>query len=1150
MADQNTLAFLAEEFALSFAPLVAAFESPGAYRDFVAEFGWDFDDVPSALDSLRAPVLEVWSMVDGRVVPNSEVADLLAAESTAFDAIAALGDDTSLPADFRGEFPGQLVDYLVVEHLIRSRPRWGFALLVLQLVRLEDHPASAGRLAFLRRKLAEDELGTFLTKPAEFLAQQYKWGQSDFEGVKLLSGIQQWLEALDLDVRSSLMADESFDHLNAGALNNQGLLRSAIQLLLFRTGNVPELSSGLGLYLLPETSSQKPGFALLPFTSLEFGQKFGVSLNLSAMLSASAEAAGALGLQVRPGDVEAFAGIDSGNPASFAGEVAVRIERSEAGDPVILLGVKEGTRLQVESGSLELGVRSLGNELEAFADFDLGVRISIAPAAGESDGFLAKLLPSTGVELPLDLSIGFSTVRGVQFGGSGGFEVRIPVNLQIGPLAVRSALVSVRFGDGDVPIELGVSAAATLGPVQVLLEDVGLASTFSFPSDKRGNLGFLDHRFSFKPPTGAGLMVDGGPVSGSGFLFFDRDAGRYFGAVELSVFGIGVQAFGLIETKLPSGEDGFSFVIVISAEFTPIQLGFGFTLIGVGGMLGVNRSMDAEGLSTAVRTGSLAHLLFPRNVVQDAPAIIHDLATVFPATPGQYIFGPMAKLGWGTPTLITCSIGIVLEFPGPRLAVLGIAQMALPTHDVDLLRLNLAMAGLLDFPAQKMTLDASLYDSKVVGNTVTGDMAYEMGFGNKPKFLMSVGGFNPGFESPPAFPDLRRASISLGINGNPSLTATGYFALTSNTAQAGARVELRAKGAGIKLSGHLGYDVLFVFSPFSFEAGISAGMSVRFHGFKISVTLRGDLSGPSPMRLKAKVCVSVKIWDACLKVNVKFGRDEKSYLPELDPWVGQEEHSDPAQVVIGMRTAVSDPRNWSGSAPPGAFTAVALTAASQAERTPIDPLGAATLRQKVAPLNRTLEKFGEYAPIVNDEFRVVDVKVDGESVDFSAVEDDFVPAHFTELSNAERLSGDSYEKMDAGVSIAPDLVRVGSAESLVMEYETKLINDAGLTIEGQPNFVLTKRHLLGMLKRSAAALSGTRRTGTQKYMHPTRAKKVRIVDEKYVIAEKCSLKQDLTKTGGVPVARTKAILALRKHLRQVPADKTRLSVIPSYEAVA
>ena len=115
--------------------------------------------------------------------------------------------------------------------------------------------------------------------------------------------------------------------------------------------------------------------------------------------------------------------------------------------------------------------------------------------------------------------------------------------------------------------------------------------------------------------------------------------------------------------------------------------------------------------SDAVRTGSLEHVLFPHDPVHDAPAIIHDLATLFPAAKDHFIFGPMAKLGWGTPTLITADLGIVIEYPGPRIAVLGILRLLLPDPDEAIVALNMAVAGLLDFPAKKFSLDASLFDS-------------------------------------------------------------------------------------------------------------------------------------------------------------------------------------------------------------------------------------------------------------------------------------------------------------------------------------------------------------------------------------------------------------------------------------------------------
>jgi len=98
-----------------------------------------------------------------------------------------------------------------------------------------------------------------------------------------------------------------------------------------------------------------------------------------------------------------------------------------------------------------------------------------------------------------------------------------------------------------------------------------------------GNLGPVDLSFGFKPPSGLGINIDAGPISGGGYIFFDPPNGRYAGVLALSLYSIQIKAIGLLDTKLPSGESGYSFLVIISVEFTPIQLGFGFTLNGVGG---------------------------------------------------------------------------------------------------------------------------------------------------------------------------------------------------------------------------------------------------------------------------------------------------------------------------------------------------------------------------------------------------------------------------------------------------------------------------------------------------------------------------------------------------------------------------------------
>src|SRR6185437_13902759 len=213
-----------------------------------------------------------------------------------------------------------------------------------------------------------------------------------------------------------------------------------------------------------------------------------------------------------------------------------------------------------------------------------------------------------------------------------------------------------------------------------------------------------------------------GSVHGGGFISFDQANSRYFGALQLSVYDIAVTAFGLIETTLPTGP-GYSFVLIISAQFTPIQLGFGFTLIGVGGMIGINRGIDTNALASLVRAGQSEDLLFPKSVISDAPTIVRDLTTVFPPTQGQYVFGPMGKLGWGTPTLITGEIGIILEYTALVVVLLGEVKCILPKPEQALVKLNLSIDGVLDFQNKTFSMDADLHDSVINGFPVSGQMA-------------------------------------------------------------------------------------------------------------------------------------------------------------------------------------------------------------------------------------------------------------------------------------------------------------------------------------------------------------------------------------------------------------------------------------------
>ena len=50
--------------------------------------------------------------------------------------------------------------------------------------------------------------------------------------------------------------------------------------------------------------------------------------------------------------------------------------------------------------------------------------------------------------------------------------------------------------------------------------------------------------------------------------------------------------------------------------------------------------------------------------------------------PERFLIGPMAKLGWGTPTLISLELGIILEIPSPVLTILGVLRMDVPAAEL------------------------------------------------------------------------------------------------------------------------------------------------------------------------------------------------------------------------------------------------------------------------------------------------------------------------------------------------------------------------------------------------------------------------------------------------------------------------------------
>ncbi|WP_254532751.1 DUF6603 domain-containing protein [Natrinema gelatinilyticum] len=810
-----------------------------------------------------------------------------------------------------------------------------------------------------------------------------------------------------------------------------------------------------------------------------------------------------------------------------------------------IFGANNGTHLKLG----ELGAK--GNLTGTDTDVDVDVLgnaddSEFVLSTGEADSFLQNVIPGDEFRAPFDLGLGWSSRRGVYLKGGGGLEGEFPVHVNVGnAFSVDTVNLSLRPKDASIPVYVTSTASVSLGPVDATVGGVGLRATLSFPDDNRGNLGPLDVDLGFEPPSRIGISIDSGAVTGGGYLGFDAKNKQYEGVLKLAFGNITVNAIGLLTTQLPSGRDDFSLLVIISGEFPPIQLGMGVTLNGLGGLVGVNRITNTDVVRAGLKKGTMKSVLFPKDPLRNAPQLISDLRNVFPPESDRYVVGPMARFAWGTPPIVTADIGVILELPSPiRLVILGRISAVLPTEKGALIELNMDAYGEIDFGEGTAFVMASLYDSRVVAFALTGDMALRASWGDDPSFGLSVGGFNPRFTPPPKFPNLRRVAINLCSGNNPRLRLEGYFAVTSNTVQVGANVDLYAGAGKFSISGYLGFDALFQFDPFRFVVDVAAGVALKAGSTTLmSISLSGMLSGPAPWHVKGRAKFKILFFSFSVGFEKKFGA---SATPSTLP---------PPDVLGELKAAVEEDGNWAAQLPDDHRSVVSLRDIDATDGEVLaHPLGTLSVRQRVVPITVAIDKYGNAGPVKHDTFNISAVSVDGNSQTDSetAVREQFAPAQYFDLTDDEKLSRPGFERLPAGRRVGNDLLTYGGesnpslATTTTLEYESTFV-DRSLDVFAKPIGLLGLPVDVAdaLANTSAVATAETRTTGQATFTGPDKG--IDISDTKYVVASTA----DLTREGlvsGAGATRTEADQALRAHLNAHPEAEGDLQVVAAHEA--
>ncbi|HYG16047.1 MAG TPA: DUF6603 domain-containing protein [Bacteroidia bacterium] len=668
--------------------------------------------------------------------------------------------------------------------------------------------------------------------------------------------------------------------------------------------------------------------------------------------------------------------------------------------------------------------------------------------------FVQKFIPNSVVvrhllyqsdnTLEFDVGIGWKSGFSVTGNDKNGLQIVIPINRNSDndpAVKIDSIKIVAKKQNGELDINTSlIGATLNIGVVKATVNGLGFTTEITFP-EGGGNLGDANARLALLPPTGIGIKVEGGAVTGGGFLDFDSENGRYSGALDLAFTKLSLAAIGILLTKLPGGKKGFSLLALISVKFDPaIQLGLGFTLGKVGGVLGLHRIMNPDSISAGVRDGSMAKVMFPNKPSENAPTIISQLESYFPSAEGSFVFGPMAEIGWGTPTLISLELALIIQINPFNIGIAGVLRSLLPSVEKALLKLQVAFFGEINIPKKFIKFDASIFDSTLLTFSLSGDMVARVFWGDKGGFLISVGGFHPNYTVPAEMEikhPVRRLSITLIDTNNFKLKSEAYFAVTSNTVQFGTKVELYAGFSEFSINGLLQFDALIYFKPsFSFQVGLHASVSIKvFRKNLMGIDIKFDLSGPNNWHAKGVGKFEVLFIDFEIDFDKTWGERKADDEP-------------PAVNVYSLfENAIKEKKNWELIYEQDDSTLINFREVANSDLMYL-PGSLLTFNQRIVPLGVAIDKYGNRKVIGQnqidgkDRFEITGVTLCCDSAsdcDVTSVKiplfledlkDQFAPGEFFSLSN----SNDSNAK-------AQSFLKTPSFESYKSGVTTQLPDD-------------------------------------------------------------------------------------------------------------
>lgn len=1013
-----------------------------AFKSFMRDAGWNVTSLPTAYNSIASDIEDLINNLDNLSADPSidDVVNLLLDFKDIFLDFKNITDVPSgiAGADeaiYKSEFASTLLDNLIIYYIGNKYKTFYQFLLLNDVINFQYIDGSTTRSSYVKKKLNFDKIFDLVKSPLGEFKNVIGWN-NDFDFETLLDRAFSFLTCLEILTTVEYRSDNLLAEYSSSVfsdINNQNYIALKAHVLPIEVNGVVNYTT-IELIEYVDTNNSNNGFVI------QFEIPSGISLStqldddFELKINATSVIGQIFGFLITPNGVTFKYPFQSGGVPSSGIKLDLKYYPDE---PKLLLGKNGATRLDLKEAGIGFSAIYENNEIELILEADLsGLAFTINP--GDSDGFIKKVFGNGEKKINLPIILSWSSKHGIRFKSSGAFEIAVSPNIKIGPIIISELLLALKAVENQpLKTQIGATISGKIGPISFIVENIGLELAFD---KNEGNAGPFGIDIGFKPPNGVGLKVKASKLEGGGYLYIDRDKGRYAGGIELDIFGkLRVTAVGIITTKNPDGTPGFSLLIAVGVEFPGIPVGFGFTFNGVGVLAGVNRTMNPNALRAGVKGGAINSLMFPKNVIENIKTLITDMESYFPIEQKKYTFGVFFLLKWGVGVpLVSIKLGVIISFPQPvRLAIVGIIQIALPDPNVPVLKLNVAFVGIIDFENKYISFDASIYDSRLLFITLYGDMAVRLFWGERREMLVSVGGFHPAYNAPAylMLPKMDRMTLSIFDEKNLRLIIETYFAVTSNTVQFGVKLDFLLKVWKLKVLGWFGFDVLFQFNPFKFLSHVYAGLAVMWDDKELlCISLDFNLNGPGPWHAVGKGEFTVLGMKQSANFDETWGDEPDTSAPEIE-------------VTPKLLDALNKDENWQGSLPEGRKTYVKL-AVSGTGTLIMDPLGEFTITQKVLPFTINIERFGGQKVKDVGIYSLDLVKVNGVAITSpTSTKENFASAQFKEMNDNDKIKAPSFEFLPNGVKIGYDYSELMFGDFITkdIEYDVVLIDGENRT---------------------------------------------------------------------------------------------------------